>query len=64
MAERRNPGGLGGGAALKNDRSKPPNFVSADQKAKFAVVTRFVRIARKQHLDYAGFLYVCQQARR
>jgi site-specific recombinase XerD len=28
------------------------------------VVTQFVRIARKQHLDYAGFLYVCQQARR
>ena len=28
------------------------------------MVVRFVRIARKQHLDYAGFLYVCQQARR
>jgi integrase/recombinase XerD len=28
------------------------------------VVARFVRIARKQRLDYDGFLYVCQQARR
>ena len=28
------------------------------------MVTRFVRIAWKQHLDYAGFLYVCQQVRR
>jgi hypothetical protein len=27
-------------------------------------VARFVRIARKQRLDYDGFLYVCQQARR
>jgi hypothetical protein len=27
-------------------------------------VTRFVWIARKQRLDYAGFLYVCQQALR
>jgi hypothetical protein len=49
---------------LKNDGSKRPNFVSADEKAKSYVVARFVRIARKQHLDYAGFLYVCQQARR
>ena len=28
------------------------------------MVARFVRIARKQRLDYDGFLYVCQQARR
>jgi integrase/recombinase XerD len=27
-------------------------------------VARFVRIARKQRLDYDGFLYVCQQAQR
>lgn len=27
-------------------------------------MARFVRIARKQRLDYDGFLYVCQQARR
>ena len=27
-------------------------------------MARFVRIARKQHLDYAAFLYVCQQERR
>jgi integrase/recombinase XerD len=28
------------------------------------VVARFVRIARKQRLDYDGFLYICQQTRR
>jgi integrase/recombinase XerD len=28
------------------------------------VVARLVRIARKQRLDYDGFLYICQQARR
>jgi integrase/recombinase XerD len=27
-------------------------------------VARFVRIARTQRLDYDGFIYVCQQARR
>ena len=27
-------------------------------------MARFVRIARKQRLDYDGFLYICQQARR
>jgi integrase/recombinase XerD len=40
------------------------SFVSADEKAKSAVVARLVRIARKQRLDYDGFLYICQQARR
>jgi integrase/recombinase XerD len=43
---------------------KRPSFVSADEKAKSAVVARLVRIARKQRLDYDGFLYICQQARR
>ena len=28
------------------------------------MVARLVRIARKQRLDYDGFLYICQQARR
>ena len=54
----------GRGIPLKNDPPKRPNFVSADGKAKSAVVARFVRIARQQRLDYNGFLYVCQQARR
>ena len=26
------------------------------------MVARFVRIARKQHLNYDGFLYLCQSA--
>lgn len=47
--------------------TQPPkggNFVAPIEKAKSAIVTQFVRIARKERLDYAAFLYVCQQARR
>jgi site-specific recombinase XerD len=40
------------------------HFVSANQKAKSAAVAIVVRAARRARLDYAGFLYVCQQARR
>jgi integrase/recombinase XerD len=40
------------------------NFVSPNAKAKSSIVTQLVRIARKERLDYAAFLYVCQQARR
>jgi integrase/recombinase XerD len=43
---------------------KRRDFVASDGKAKSRVVSQIVRIARKERLDYAGFLYVCQQARR
>jgi len=43
---------------------KHPDFVSPSQKAKTAVVQQIARLARRAHLDYDGFLYVCQQARR
>jgi site-specific recombinase XerD len=48
----------------QNQRRKRGNFVSANEKAKSLIVTQLVRIARKERLDYAAFLYVCQQARR
>ncbi len=38
--------------------------VSANQTAKSATIAVVVRAARRARLDYAGFLYVCQQARR
>ena len=43
---------------------KQPDFVSPSSKAKSVLVEQFVRLARRAHLDYDGFLYVCQQARR
>jgi integrase/recombinase XerD len=43
---------------------KRPDFVSPSQKAKTVVVQQITRLARRAHLDYDGFLYVCQQARR
>lgn len=52
------------GLSIKTDLPKRSNFVSPDRKAKSDIVARFVRIARKQRLDYDDFLYVCQQARR
>jgi integrase/recombinase XerD len=44
--------------------AKREHFVSSAAKAKSQIVTQFVRIARKERLDYAAFLYICQQARR
>jgi site-specific recombinase XerD len=38
--------------------------VAPNEKAKSQVVAQVVRLARKERLDYADFLYVCQQARR
>ncbi|MCI0665318.1 MAG: tyrosine-type recombinase/integrase [Acidobacteria bacterium] len=38
--------------------------MSANEKAKSEVVAQFVRIARKERLDYDDFLYVCQQTRK
>ena len=43
---------------------KREDFVAPNGKAKSHVVAQIVRIARKERLDYADFLYVCQQARR
>jgi site-specific recombinase XerD len=40
------------------------HFVSANGKAKSAAVAVLVRAARRARLNYDGFLYVCQQARR
>ncbi len=40
------------------------DFVSASQNAKSKAVAIFVRAARRARIDYAGFLYICQQARR
>jgi site-specific recombinase XerD len=43
---------------------KREDFVAPDRKAKSHVVAQIVRIARRERLSYADFLYVCQQARR
>ena len=43
---------------------KRGHFVLSDERAKSQIVAQFVRLARKERLDYATFLYVCQQARR
>jgi site-specific recombinase XerD len=43
---------------------KRPDFAAPSEKAKSHVVGQIVRLARKERLDYADFLYVCQQARR
>ena len=43
---------------------KREDFVAPDEKAKSHVVAQIVRIARKERLGYADFVYVCQQARR
>ncbi len=43
---------------------KQPDFVSQSGKAKSVLVEQLAKLARRAHLDYDGFLYVCQQARR
>jgi integrase/recombinase XerD len=43
---------------------KARRFRGAKRKAKSHVVAQIVRIARKERLSYADFVYVCQQARR
>ena len=40
------------------------DFVASNENAKSQTVIQLVRIARKARLDYADFLYVCQQARK
>jgi site-specific recombinase XerD len=49
---------------MKRTRAKRQDFVSPEQKAKSQVVSQIVRIARKERLSYADFVYVCQQARK
>jgi integrase/recombinase XerD len=43
---------------------KRADFIPANAKAKSALVAKIVRLSRRERLDYDGFLYVCQQARR
>ena len=43
---------------------KQPVFVAPSEKAKSHVIGQIVRLGHKERLDYADFLYVCQQARR
>lgn len=40
------------------------DFVAPNKKAKSKVIAQIVRLARKERLDYADFIYVCRQARR
>ena len=40
------------------------SFVSPNEKAKLLIVAQFLRLARKERMDYADFVYVCQQVRR
>lgn len=35
----------------------------SSEKAKSEMVTQLVRLARKEHLSYDEFGYICQQAR-
>src|SRR5262249_38865985 len=53
-----------GGSRVAKKGEKRPDFVAPGAKAKSHVVGQIVRLARKERLDYADFLYVCQQARR
>jgi integrase/recombinase XerD len=43
---------------------KPGHFVPSNESAKSQIVAQLMRLARKERLDYATFLYVCQQVRR
>lgn len=49
---------------MEQQCAKRTDFVSSNRKAKSETVAQFVRIARKERLNYAEFLYVCQQTRR
>jgi integrase/recombinase XerD len=43
---------------------KRTHFLSANKKTKFGIVSKMVRLARKERLNYDDFLYVCQQVRK
>jgi integrase/recombinase XerD len=49
---------------VSKQAGKRGDFVAPDGKAKSHVVAQIVRIARRERLSYADFVYVCQQARR
>ena len=49
---------------MPKKEGKRGDFVASDEKAKSDVVAQITRIARKERLNYADFLYVCQQVRR
>ena len=49
---------------MGNNTPERADFVASNENAKSQTVGQFVRIARKARLDYADFLYVCQQARK
>src|SRR5215831_20616642 len=53
-----------GGSRVAKKAEKRPDFVAPSEKTKSHVVGQIVRLARKARLDYADFLYVCQQARK
>ena len=63
IGERRSFPGRRGQSRGQEGR-KAARFRRANGKAKSHVVGQIVRLARKERLDYADFLYVCQQARR
>ena len=43
---------------------KRTHFLSANKKTKSGIVSKMVRLARKERLNYDDFLYVCQQVRK
>ena len=53
-----------GGRRVAQKAEMWPDFIAPGEKATSRFVARIVRLARKERLDYADFLYVCQQARR
>jgi integrase/recombinase XerD len=53
-----------GDSRVAKKAEKRSDFVAPSERAKSHVVGQIVRLARKERLDYADFLYVCQQARR
>ncbi len=49
---------------MKKRPEKRADFVSTNESAKSQTIAQIVRLARKERLNYADFLYVCQQVRR
>jgi integrase/recombinase XerD len=53
-----------GDVCVTGKAKKQRDFVAPNEKAKSQVVAQIVRLARRERLGYADFIYVCQQARR
>jgi hypothetical protein len=67
LAETRNPHHQLGGTPVAKRAANPDNFVTPKGNAKSAykqIIAQFVRIARREHLDYDTFTYCCRRARR